>query len=74
MVDVGLIAEKIAADGEGVVALSYYKGVWMVAIEWGREAPDSPMRSAAAYGQAPTVEAALADAMAEAGWTEPAPS
>jgi hypothetical protein len=68
MVDVGVIVEKIAADGEGVVALSYGRGLWTVAIEWGREAPDSPMVGAASYGMGATAGEALAAAVSDAGW------
>ena len=40
---------------------------WTVAIVWGKEAEDSNMAAAAAYGTGDTFEDALASAKAEAG-------
>lgn len=51
----------------GVALVRAPSGDWSAALEWGREAPDSPMVGAAAYGLGDTVEDALRAALDEAG-------
>lgn len=67
MIDISAIADKLAVE-EGVFALSIHRGMWTVAIEWGKEAEDSPMCAAAAYGVGATAEEAVAAALTDAGW------
>lgn len=42
-------------------------GEWVVSLEWGQEAPDSPMVGAAAYGLNEELDLALVQALEEAG-------
>lgn len=44
------------------------KEPWSVGLIWGREAPDSPMAAAAAFGMGNTLGEALAEAAADCGW------
>lgn len=67
--DIRVITEQITAAGEGMLALTYHNGQWCVAIEWGREAEDSPMVAAAAYGVGATAQEAIKAAQCEAGWS-----
>lgn len=56
-------------DGEGGGRLLISKnedGTWMVGMEWGKEAPDSPMAGAAAYGLENTLYEALESALGDA--------
>jgi hypothetical protein len=46
-------------------ALVQNKGKWFVALEWGKEAEDSPMCGAAAYGVGETIWEAVHEAIAE---------
>lgn len=41
---------------------------WVVGIEFGKEAPDSPMAGGAAYGTGGTMLEALQQAVDETGW------
>jgi hypothetical protein len=41
---------------------------WSVGVHWGREAPDSPMVWAAAYGIGDTLTEAVEQAAEECGW------
>jgi hypothetical protein len=55
----------------GTFAVSYDPALrqgWTVAVEWGREAPDSPMAGAAAYGVGDNALGAIQAALDEAGW------
>lgn len=65
--DIAVIASKLAED-EGTFALGFHRGKWTTAIEWGKEAEDSPMVGAAAYGMGETAQEATLAAMREAGW------
>lgn len=64
-----MISRTLSEDG-GAFGLSYHEkqpeGRWVAALEWGHEAPDSPMAGAAAYGvgssAAEAVELMLRDA------------
>lgn len=67
MIDISAIAERLATEG-GVFALGYHRQQWMVAIEWGSEAEDSPMCAAAAYGVGTTAAEAVTAALTDAGW------
>jgi hypothetical protein len=62
------ITELLQVDG-GSFGLSYSpeREEWVVALEWGREAPDSPMAGAAAYGMDSVAAAAVEQALREAG-------
>jgi uncharacterized protein DUF4031 len=66
--DIKSIAERLATE-EGTFSLSFHKGQWSVAIEWGQEAEDSPMVAAAAYGLGTTAREAIEAAVREAGWS-----
>ena len=66
--DIKVIAERLATE-EGTFALSFHKGQWSVAIEWGQGAEDSPMVAAAAYGLGTTAREAIEAAVREAGWS-----
>lgn len=65
--DIAVIASKLA-EQEGAFVLSCYDGKWTVAIEWGKEAKDSPMAAAAAYGTGDTAQFAVLSALRETGW------
>ncbi|MGH3828708.1 MAG: DUF4031 domain-containing protein [Pseudonocardiaceae bacterium] len=65
--DIRVIAQRLARE-EGVFALSCHNGQWTVALEWGQEAPGSPMTGAAAYGTGTTAREAIDAAAREAGW------
>lgn len=43
------------------------EGRWMVGLEYGEEAPDSPMYAAASYGTGDTLEQALQTLVDEVG-------
>lgn len=58
----GRVAITCDPDNEGE---GYEK--WMVAMEWGREAPDSPMVAAASYHFGTTALEALNKVLDEAG-------
>lgn len=64
------IINTLSEDG-GRVMISFdpdKKGdTWMVGMEWGREAPDSDMAGAAAYGLRDTLESALSAALEDSG-------
>lgn len=62
------ITKLFEVDG-GVFGLSFNpdRDVWMAAIEWGREAPDSDMVAAAAYGIHEVPAVAVELALKEAG-------
>jgi hypothetical protein len=65
--DIAMIANKLA-EQEGTFALGFHGGKWSVAIEWGKEAEDSPMVGAAAYGMGDTAQDAVFGALKETGW------
>jgi hypothetical protein len=67
VIDIEAIAQKLAVE-EGVFALSIHRGMWTVAIEWGKETEDSPMCAAAAYGVGDTAAEAITAALADACW------
>lgn len=67
MIDISTIADRLATT-EGVFVLNYGRLGWTAGIEWGKEAPDSPMCAAAAYGVGDTAAEAVAAALGDAGW------
>lgn len=56
MIDVFL--EFIEREG-GLVSVRYDKPDWLVAVEFGQEAPASGIVAGAAYGVAPTLDEAI---------------
>jgi hypothetical protein len=60
---------KLLEPEGGAFGLSYNSETkeWMAALEWGREAPDSPMAGAAAYGLAESPAVAVETALKDAG-------
>lgn len=68
------IVKTLSEDG-GAFGLTYRTGVkpgdapWMAALEWGREAPDSPMAGAAAYGLGESASEAIDKMLDDAGVT-----
>lgn len=65
--DIQVIAKHLASD-DGTFTLDHNSGRWTVGIQWGREAEDSPMVAAAAYGEGATAREAIDAAIREAGW------
>lgn len=66
--DVTAVAVLLAGHG-GRFGLSVHDdGVWAAGIEWGKEAEDSPMAGAAAYGIGATAQEAVMAVLREAGW------
>lgn len=51
----------------GSITMAYEAPQWIVALVWGREAPDSPMAAGTAYGTDETAAAAVEMALREAG-------
>jgi hypothetical protein len=66
------IVKTLSEEG-GSFGLTYRFGVkpgdgpWMAALEWGQEAPDSPMAGAAAYGIGESASEACDQMLDEAG-------
>jgi hypothetical protein len=56
----------VGAHG-GRVGVVCSHGTWTVGVEWGAEAPDSPMVAGAAYGVAVRLEDAIADVRRQCG-------
>lgn len=51
----------------GRIGVSFVNDLWTVALEWGQEAPDSPMMGAASYGVGETLDEALTVVLSESG-------
>lgn len=66
----GAFIEAVSSEGVDVsiAAPSEDGEKWSVALVWGREAKDSPMAGAAAYGLGDTLAEALDVALKEAGY------
>jgi hypothetical protein len=64
--NIELLLNVIRGEG-GRLLISYddEDKMWMVGMEWGREAPDSPMAGAASYGLQENLADALAQVQAE---------
>jgi hypothetical protein len=62
-------AVKTIAEEGGRLMISYEeeKGVWITGMEWGKEAEDSDMAGAAAYGLQDTLESSLGALVEDAG-------
>jgi hypothetical protein len=62
------IAQKLKKEG-GCFTLGYDpdRSEWTTAMEWGKEASDSPMAGAAAYGVSPDLSTAVGHVVREAG-------
>jgi hypothetical protein len=58
---------RASSDGEMHLVIVLGDGGWMVGSEWGREAEDSPMVAAAAYGTGHTLTEAMEQMLGEAG-------
>lgn len=54
----GISAHKKSPEGDPI---------WVASLEWGHEAPDSPMAAAAAYSQADTFNDCIVQLAKEAG-------
>lgn len=59
-------AHRLANEGCNY-ALTRHKDNWLVALEWGQEAEDSPMVGAAAYGVSTSIWVAVEMALQEVG-------
>lgn len=61
---------KGLADEEGHLHIGKRTGTneWVVGMEWGKEAEDSPMAGAAAYGMGETLVDALGGMLDDTGW------
>jgi hypothetical protein len=55
-------------EQEGRFIIAYFNGGWTCGIEWGKEAPDSDMIGAAAYGEGKTMQEAVNKALEQTGW------
>lgn len=53
------IVKTIGEEGGRFTIVYDTERGWIAAMEWGREAPDSPMAAAAAYGAGDTAEEAM---------------
>lgn len=63
--------ERFAEQETGeLVLVRDESGDWTCAMHYGREAPDSPMVGASAFGFGCDAEVALRQAMTEAGWLD----
>lgn len=62
------ISRTLSQDG-GTFGLAYdpERKEWMASMEWGREAPDSPMVGAASYALGPSAGDAIEQMLKEAG-------
>lgn len=62
------ISTALSKEG-GTFGLSYdeERKEWMASMEWGREAPDSPMIGAASYALGPSAGDAIEQMLQEAG-------
>jgi hypothetical protein len=67
----GQAIEVIEEEGGRVLISKNDDGTWVVGMEWGKEAEDSPMAGAAAYGLDDSLDAALERCLGDAGLTEP---
>lgn len=67
--DITKIIKTISEKGGGTFGLRYddEKKDWSAAMEWGQEAPDSPMYGAAAYGLGETAKEAIDAMLGDAG-------
>lgn len=65
------ITTRLEHEGGGHLGVAYidHRAEWLVAVEWGQEAEDSPMAGAASYGTGDTLEQALDQVLAETGWS-----
>lgn len=61
------LLEYVERQGGGNVGVVLRKGAWMVGVEFGQEAPDSPMAAGAAYCKAPTLDEAIANVKRQLG-------
>jgi hypothetical protein len=62
-----LLATVREQGGRVLISYDDEDHVWMIGMEWGREAPDSNMAGAAAYGLQDKFEDALNQVVGEAG-------
>lgn len=53
---------------DGAITIAHTEKGWLCGIEWDREADDSPMVGAAAYGMGETMGEAVEQALEEAQW------
>jgi len=63
------IVNGLTRAGSGGISITLTDaGEWLVAAEYGREAPDSPMVGASSYGTGFTAREAIDQVLAETGW------
>jgi hypothetical protein len=64
---IGQALETVEEEGGRLMISKMDDGSWVVGMEWGREAEDSDMAGAAAYGLQPNLYDALDQALGEVG-------